>query len=152
MEAVLSLPLLHSPTSSLPHCPKDSPLPVIQRLRVGVEFARCIRDSLGGFRLQLSTTVRVLSSSLLLIRHPLSLTAASQQFHVPSCHSSLPSSPTYTHHEIISPSLPPKISPVPRAPPQLLTLHLNSPRNSAVDELVLPHISEQCMGSVKSEW
>lgn len=118
--------------------PSDSPLPVIQRLRVGVEFVQCIRNNSG----RLSTPFLycragvVFKSSSLQTRHLLSPTAASHQFFFLSCRSSSSSSRRHGHHNIIGPSLPPKISIFSRVRP-LSTSYRNSLQNSAADRFVL---------------
>ena len=90
---------------------------------------------LGGFRLPFSYCRTGLSTLQLFDpSHPLSPTAASYQFLIPSRHSSSSSLPGQDYTGITSSSLPPEISIVSR-PHQPLTHH-NSLRNSAADQFV----------------
>ena len=71
VESRASLPHHTSYLLFSPSLPSDSPLPVIQRLRVGVEFVRCIRNNNTG---RLSTPILLLpcgcSLQSLPTRHP----------------------------------------------------------------------------------
>ena len=113
--------------------PKDSPLPVIQRLRVGLESIDASEITLGGFRLPLLLCGCSLQQ-LLYPRHPPSPTAAaSHQFLSSFPHSSSSLPPGHDYHDITSPSLSTKLIFCRARRPS--TSYHNSLGDSAVDEI-----------------
>ena len=81
---------------------------------MGVEFVKCMFRNNSG-RLSTPTLCCCAGGCSLQPRHPLSPTAATHQSLISSLRSTSSSSPGHDYHDIISPSLPPKISIVCRA-------------------------------------
>ena len=123
-------------SSSPPSLPNDSPLPVIQRPRVGVEFNQCIRIESGApsdSLLYCRAGVVFKPSILHTLFHP---RQPAINFSFLSRHSSLSLSPGYDYRNIICPSLPRKISIVCRARQPSTSYH-SFLQTSAVDEFII---------------